>query len=91
VVELSLARGYVECKLAPVDLRDLTAAVQRCRRLLDLDADPTVPGAHLARDPLLSPLVAAAPGLRVPGAVDGARRVAGSVGRCPRASSRTVW
>jgi AraC family transcriptional regulator, regulatory protein of adaptative response / DNA-3-methyladenine glycosylase II len=46
--------------------------VQRCRRLLDLDADPSVPAEHLGGDPLLAPLVRASPGLRLPGAVDGA-------------------
>ena len=62
---------HVECELRLADLRDLTAAVQRCRRLLDLDADPAAPAEHLARDPLLAPLVRAAPGLRVPGTVEG--------------------
>ncbi len=32
--------SWVDCSLALSDLRDVTAAVQRCRRLLDLDADP---------------------------------------------------
>jgi AraC family transcriptional regulator of adaptative response / DNA-3-methyladenine glycosylase II len=72
VVALAPANGQIECRLRLADLRDLTAAVQRCRRLLDLDADPTAPAEHLARDPLLAPLVRAAPGLRLPGAVDGA-------------------
>ncbi len=72
VVSLAPVDGQIECRLHLVDLRDLTAAVQRCRRLLDLDADPTTPAEHLARDPLLAPLVRAAPGLRLPGAVDGA-------------------
>jgi len=62
----------VECRLRLTDLRDLTAAVQRCRRLLDLDADPAAPAEHLAADPLLAPLLRVAPGLRVPGTVDGA-------------------
>jgi AraC family transcriptional regulator of adaptative response / DNA-3-methyladenine glycosylase II len=62
---------HVACELRLADLRDLTAAVQRCRRLLDLDADPAAPAERLARDPLLAPLVRAAPGLRVPGAADG--------------------
>jgi AraC family transcriptional regulator of adaptative response / DNA-3-methyladenine glycosylase II len=62
---------HVECELRLADLRDLTAAVQRCRRLLDLDADPAAPAEHLARDPLLAPLVRDAPGLRVPGTVEG--------------------
>ena len=34
-------------------------------------ADPAAADAHLARDPFLGPLVAARPGLRVPGTVDG--------------------
>jgi AraC family transcriptional regulator of adaptative response / DNA-3-methyladenine glycosylase II len=72
IVSLEPAGGQIECRLRLADLRDLTAAVQRCRRLLDLDADPTVPAEHLAGDPLLAPLVRAAPGLRLPGAVDGA-------------------
>lgn len=41
------------------------------RRLLDLDAEPHAIAAHLARDPLLAPLVASRPRLRVPGALDG--------------------
>jgi AraC family transcriptional regulator of adaptative response / DNA-3-methyladenine glycosylase II len=72
VVALAPAGGQIECRLRLADLRDLTAAVQRCRRLLDLDADPAAPAERLAGDPLLAPLVRAAPGLRLPGAVDGA-------------------
>jgi AraC family transcriptional regulator of adaptative response / DNA-3-methyladenine glycosylase II len=72
VVSLAPVGGQIECRLRLADLRDLTAAVQRCRRLLDLDADPTVPAEHLSGDPLLAPLVRASPGLRLPGAVDGA-------------------
>ncbi len=47
------------------------AIVARIRRLFDLDADVGAIAAHFARDPLLGPLVAARPGLRVPGAWDG--------------------
>jgi AraC family transcriptional regulator, regulatory protein of adaptative response / DNA-3-methyladenine glycosylase II len=36
-----------------------------------LGADPAAADAHLARDPVLGPLVARRPGLRVPGTVDG--------------------
>lgn len=53
------------------DERDADEAVARLRRLLDLDAEPAVIDAHLARDPALVPLVAARPGLRVMGTVDG--------------------
>jgi AraC family transcriptional regulator of adaptative response / DNA-3-methyladenine glycosylase II len=65
-------RGWVSCTLGLHDLRDLGTAVQRCRRLLDLDADPDAVAAVLGPDELLGPLVAGTPGLRVPGAVDGA-------------------
>ena len=44
------------------------AVAARLRRLFDSDADPSAIGAHLSRDPHLAPLVAARPGLRVPGA-----------------------
>jgi AraC family transcriptional regulator, regulatory protein of adaptative response / DNA-3-methyladenine glycosylase II len=63
--------GYVECELALEDLRDLTAAVQRCRRLLDLDADPEAVTGYLAADAVLGPLALACPGRRSPGHVDG--------------------
>jgi AraC family transcriptional regulator of adaptative response / DNA-3-methyladenine glycosylase II len=81
-VALPHARGVVELepladanavllRLCLDDLRDLGPLVQRCRQLLDLDADPAAIGAALGTDPLLAPLVAARPGLRVPGAIDG--------------------
>ncbi len=61
---------WLECRLRLADLRDLTTAVQRMRRLFDLDADPEAVAATLGADPLLAPLVQAAPGLRSPGAAD---------------------
>ena len=60
---------HVLCTLRLDDLRDLGSAVQRCRRLLDLDADPVAVDAVLNADPALGPIN---PGLRLPGAVDGA-------------------
>ena len=63
--------GHLTARLRLADLRDLTPAVQRTRRLFDLDADPDAVGGALRRDPLLAPLVARRPGLRVPGHVDG--------------------
>lgn len=63
---------HVVATLRLDDLRDLSAAVERTRRLLDLDADPVAVDGHLGADPLLAPLVAATPGRRVPGTVDGA-------------------
>ena len=65
------AHGYLQCQLALDDVRDLTAAVRRLRRLFDLDADPVAVVAALGADPVLGPSVAAMPGLRTPGHVDG--------------------
>ena len=48
-----------------------SARVHRCRRLLDLDADPRAIDEALAADPLLAPLVDEVPGIRLPGQVDG--------------------
>jgi AraC family transcriptional regulator, regulatory protein of adaptative response / DNA-3-methyladenine glycosylase II len=53
------------------DLRALRVIITRVRRVFDLAADPVAIGEDLSRDPLLAPLVAARPGLRVPGAWDG--------------------
>lgn len=72
LVAVSEDAGFIRCRLALGDLRDLGTAVQRTRRLLDLDADPVAIAEHLGRDPRLAPAVAAVPGRRVPGAVDGA-------------------
>ena len=60
----------VECEASLADLADLAPLVARVRRLLDLDADAEAIDAALAADPVLAPTVAAAPGMRVPGAVD---------------------
>lgn len=62
--------GWLEARIHLTDLRDLTTAVQRLRRLLDLDADPYAVDERLGADPLLAPLVEARPGLRAPGAAD---------------------
>jgi AraC family transcriptional regulator, regulatory protein of adaptative response / DNA-3-methyladenine glycosylase II len=65
-------RGHVRCRLRVEDLRDVSAAVERCRRLLDADCDPLTVEDALCDDPLLARMVRARPGLRVPGHVDGA-------------------
>ncbi|MEU8827630.1 AlkA N-terminal domain-containing protein [Streptomyces sp. NPDC048636] len=62
--------GWLDCRLRLTELRDLTTATQRMRRLFDLDADPYAVAERLGTDPALAPLVAARPGLRSPGAVD---------------------
>ncbi|MGA9748568.1 MAG: DNA-3-methyladenine glycosylase, partial [Nocardioides sp.] len=64
-------RGHVICLLELDDLRDVAAAAERCRRLLDADCDPVTVEDALADDPLLARLVRQRPGLRVPGHVDG--------------------
>lgn len=70
VVALTPHSDHVAARVWLTDLRDLGSAVARCRALLDLDADPVAVDAHLARDPLLRPLVDSAPGRRVPRTVD---------------------
>ncbi|MGW6709253.1 AlkA N-terminal domain-containing protein [Streptomyces sp. NPDC054956] len=70
VVALTPQPDHIACRLALTDLRDLTIAISRCRRLLDLDADPEAVDEQLRADPLLAPLVDKAPGRRVPRTVD---------------------
>lgn len=71
VAALTLHESHVDCELELEDLRDTAMAVARCRRLLDLDADPVAIEEVLVADPVLAPLIAAAPGLRLPSQVDG--------------------
>ena len=52
-------------------IQALPAIIARVRRVFDLAADPAAIAAHLAKDPVLAPLIGARPGLRVPGAWDG--------------------
>jgi AraC family transcriptional regulator, regulatory protein of adaptative response / DNA-3-methyladenine glycosylase II len=77
-VELELAdhpeqgpTAFVPATFRLDDLRDLTAAVERVRRLLDADCDPVAVRDAFTGDPVLGPLVRRDPGLRVPGHVDG--------------------
>jgi AraC family transcriptional regulator of adaptative response / DNA-3-methyladenine glycosylase II len=70
-VELRPVDGHVQASLRLDDLRDLAAAVQRSRALLDLDSDPHAVTEALGSDALVGPLVRAAPGRRVAGTVDG--------------------
>jgi AraC family transcriptional regulator of adaptative response / DNA-3-methyladenine glycosylase II len=72
MVALSDSGDHVRCVLRLEHLRDLGSAVQRCRSLLDLDADPVTVSDVLGSDPLLAALVRRSPGRRVPGSVDGA-------------------
>jgi AraC family transcriptional regulator of adaptative response / DNA-3-methyladenine glycosylase II len=70
LVSLRPAAGHVWASISLADLRDLAPAIARCRRLLDLDADPSAVDELLCADPALAPLVRAAPGRRVPRTVD---------------------
>ena len=80
-IELGGRHGTIEVRPAPVgdfltatirfpDPEAVPEIVRRIRRVFDLDADVRAIAAHLAVDPLLGRLVAARPGLRVPGAWD---------------------
>ncbi|PRW64882.1 DNA-3-methyladenine glycosylase [Actinopolyspora mortivallis] len=71
-VELTPAPAHVAATLHLTDLRDLGSAVNRLRRLLDLDCDPVAVDETLGRDPFLAEAVAGAPGTRMLGSVDGA-------------------
>ncbi len=69
-VELRPGPGHVLASYRLQDLRDLAAAMQRSRALLDLDSDPYAVSRALGGDALLGPLVRRAPGRRVAGHVD---------------------
>lgn len=69
-VRASPGGGHLLATIRVPRVAALPEVVGRLRRLFDLDADVQAIGAQLARDPLLAPLVAARPGLRVPGAWD---------------------
>jgi AraC family transcriptional regulator of adaptative response / DNA-3-methyladenine glycosylase II len=71
VVALTPEDGYINAVFALQDLRDLTAAVARCRHLCNLDSDPVAVDEALSKDPMLRPLVRRLPGIRVPGTADG--------------------
>jgi AraC family transcriptional regulator, regulatory protein of adaptative response / DNA-3-methyladenine glycosylase II len=71
VVTLTPQPASVVCELRLDDLRDLTAAIARCRRLFDLEADPATIHAQLRSDATIGSLVDRNPGVRIPGTVDG--------------------
>jgi AraC family transcriptional regulator, regulatory protein of adaptative response / DNA-3-methyladenine glycosylase II len=70
IVSLTPHPDHVRCELVLDDFRDLSTAIARCRRLLDLDADPEAVVDALGADADLSALVAKAPGQRIPRTVD---------------------
>ena len=63
---------HITATLRLADPRDLGPAVARVRRLFDLDADPVAVDELLGADPALETAVKEVPGIRLPGAVDGA-------------------
>ncbi len=84
VLRLPNGSGILECSRSAVsvedstlgiklwleDLRDLTSAVARTKRLFDLDANPLAIVDVLGDDPLIGDRVRSTPGLRLPGHVD---------------------
>ena len=70
IVALRPRPSHIDCLLTVTDLRDLASAIARCRRLLDLDADPVAVDHLLREDQILTSLVDKAPGRRVPRTVD---------------------
>ncbi|MER6271578.1 AlkA N-terminal domain-containing protein [Streptomyces sp900105755] len=70
IAALTPKPDHIACRLTLSDLRDLPVAISRCRRMLDLDADPVAVDDQLRTDPFLAPLVDKAPGRRVPRTVD---------------------
>ena len=69
---ISQAPGHgLAVELAYADSAALPQIVARLRRMFDLDAHLPAIHRHLATDPLLAPLIARRPGLRVPGTWDG--------------------
>ncbi|EJN29654.1 3-methyladenine DNA glycosylase/8-oxoguanine DNA glycosylase [Pseudomonas sp. GM78] len=80
-IGLNGVHGTLSIKPATADSLELTLdfpnanavpeIVARLRRMFDLDADLISIHRHLSVDPLLAPLIAERPGLRVPGTWDG--------------------
>src|SRR6185295_1957745 len=63
-------RNALQLAVSPELLPVLMPLVVRVRRMFDLDARPDLIAAVLGADKTLGPMVAARPGLRVPGAID---------------------
>jgi AraC family transcriptional regulator of adaptative response / DNA-3-methyladenine glycosylase II len=82
VIELRGLTGSITVQHAPKQsalrvavrfphLAALSVIIARIRRMFDLSADPMAISSVLSSDPVLAPLVAARPGLRVPGGWNG--------------------
>ncbi|RKH32961.1 AlkA N-terminal domain-containing protein, partial [Corallococcus llansteffanensis] len=72
-VEIAPAKGLdgLRATLRVSDVRMLPTVIAQLRRVFDVDTDVDAIHAHLSQDTLLAPLIAARPGLRVPGGWDG--------------------
>lgn len=70
-ISVSLDGDGVRCTARLANIADLSPLVSRVRRLFDLDADSVAIDEALSADPALAPLVAATPGIRLPGSLDG--------------------
>jgi AraC family transcriptional regulator, regulatory protein of adaptative response / DNA-3-methyladenine glycosylase II len=92
VVTLRAMSDHVAADVRLESWSDLGAAVQRIRRLLDLDADPEAIDAALSTEPIMAALVDSTPGRRSPGSTDpfetGIRAIVGQ--QVSVAGARTV-
>jgi AraC family transcriptional regulator of adaptative response / DNA-3-methyladenine glycosylase II len=70
VATVRAADDHLVVELTLQEWADLGVAIQRLRRLFDLDADPVAVDAHLSTDPALERLVGRAPGRRAPASTD---------------------
>ena len=70
VVALTPTPEHIACQIDLQDNRDLQSAIARCRRLLDLDADPEAVDEVLRCDRALEDAVVKTPGVRIPRCVD---------------------
>jgi AraC family transcriptional regulator of adaptative response / DNA-3-methyladenine glycosylase II len=68
-VELDGSTG-IRCNARLDSVADVATLVGRVRRMFDLDADSVAIDGALSADPVLAPLVAARPGIRLPGSVE---------------------
>jgi len=70
VIGLVAHTDHVAARIELSEWSDLGAAVQRIRRLLDLDSDPAAVDAALGSDPAFALLIETVPGRRAPASVD---------------------
>ncbi len=69
-IELDSTGTGIRCTARLESVADVATLVARVRRLFDLDADSFAIDEALSADPTLAPLVAATPGIRLPGSLD---------------------